>query len=45
MSLATAGIGGTFTIQARDQYYNLRGANAGLPYILHPTPYTLNPKS
>ena len=33
LSLATAGIGGTFTIQARDQYYNLRGANAGDNFV------------
>jgi len=33
LSLATAGIGGTFMIQARDQYYNLRGANAGDNFV------------
>eukprot|EP00290_Baffinella_frigidus_P000367 CAMPEP_0180183136 /NCGR_PEP_ID=MMETSP0986-20121125/41047_1 /TAXON_ID=697907 /ORGANISM="non described non described, Strain CCMP2293" /LENGTH=821 /DNA_ID=CAMNT_0022136569 /DNA_START=159 /DNA_END=2622 /DNA_ORIENTATION=+ len=32
LSLATAGIGGIM-IQARDQYYNLRGANAGDNFV------------
>ena len=33
LSLATAGITATFTIQARDQYYNLRGANSGDNFV------------
>jgi hypothetical protein len=33
LSLATAGIPGIFTIQARDQYYNLRGSNSGDNFV------------
>jgi len=33
LSLATAGIPGVFTIQARDQYYNLRGSNSGDNFV------------
>ena len=33
LSLATAGIPGTFTIMARDEYFNLRGSNAGDNFV------------
>jgi hypothetical protein len=33
LSLATAGIPGTFTIMARDEYFNLRGSNVGDNFV------------
>jgi hypothetical protein len=33
LSLATAGVPGTFTIMARDEYFNLRGSNVGDNFV------------
>jgi hypothetical protein len=33
LSLATAGIGGTFTVQSRDEYWNLRGSFVGDNFV------------
>ena len=42
LTLATAGIPGTFTVWARDQYFNLRGSNVGDNFVAHVRQYYSN---
>ena len=42
LTLATAGIPGTFTVRARDQYFNLRGSNVGDNFVARVRQYYSN---